>query len=149
MKPIEPHLFSRRRVRVAILKLIALIALALLLWCGVLWRWHPTAETFAPLPDMDADNPLAAFTPPTAPADVAALRRDAEAALLRPVLSITDKSRRAPSGDARDYVSLSIYWWPNPVTHLPYIHHDGRRNPEVDDFDAPQLKRSQTVTLPP
>ncbi|UTA48654.1 alginate lyase family protein [Simiduia sp. 21SJ11W-1] len=34
-----------------------------------------------------------------------------------------------------DYVSLAPYWWPNPDTAdgLPWVKHDGRRNPWVDD----------------
>jgi hypothetical protein len=36
-------------------------------------------------------------------------------------------------------VSLSIYWWPNAFTHLPYLPRDGRRNPEAKDYDAPRL----------
>src|SRR5205809_371174 len=53
----------------------------------------------------------------------------------------------APSGaDRHDYVSLSIYWWPNPDTAsgLPYVLHDGRRNPEADDetqYDERRLAR--------
>ncbi|MBI5396646.1 MAG: alginate lyase family protein [Verrucomicrobia bacterium] len=54
---------------------------------------------------------------------------------------MADKTERAPSNDPRDYVSLSIYWWPNPLTRLPYLHRDGRRNPEADRYDAPKLRR--------
>ncbi len=56
---------------------------------------------------------------------------------------ITAKQRLPPSGDARDYQSLSIYWWPNPDTDdgLPYVQRDGRRNPEIRDYDLPRINR--------
>ena len=44
--------------------------------------------------------------------------------------------------DARYYVSIGIYWWPdekNPGG--PYIRKDGRINPETNDYDAPKLGR--------
>ena len=75
----------------------------------------------------------------------AALIRAAEEAMGVPVRPITEgKSggvRTAPSGDPRDYVSLSPYWWPNPDTDdgLPYIRHDGKVNPERYDYDTPKL----------
>jgi hypothetical protein len=42
-------------------------------------------------------------------------------------------------------VSLSIYWWPNSLTRLPYLPRDGRRNPEADDYDAPALHSLATT----
>ena len=62
------------------------------------------------------------------------------------IVAITEKSALSPRGDARDYVSLSIYWWPNPITCLPYLPRDGVRNPEAGKYDAPKL-RQMTGTI--
>lgn len=81
------------------------------------------------------------------------LIKDADRALKREPYSVTDKSRAGPSGDLRDYVSLSTYWWPNPDTpdELPYVHKDGEANPERngDEFDRrrSQLMTNDVVTL--
>jgi hypothetical protein len=61
---------------------------------------------------------------------------------------VTAKHVPPPSGDVHDYVSLSIYWWPDPASAggTPYIQRDGVRNPEADDtsrYDA--NPRSRTV----
>lgn len=41
-----------------------------------------------------------------------------------------------PSNDARDYISLSRYWWPDTTKKdgLPYVRHDGKVNPEIDSY---------------
>jgi hypothetical protein len=75
---------------------------------------------------------------------VAALRELGDQALGRGGYAVTRKSVPPPSGDLHDYVSLSIYWWPDPASPagLPYVLHDGRRNPEADDpsrYDANAL----------
>ncbi len=46
--------------------------------------------------------------------------------------SVMKKEITPPSGDKHDYLSLSIYSWPNPKTKdgLPYITKDGQVNPE-------------------
>jgi len=36
-------------------------------------------------------------------------------------------------------MSLSIYWWPNPITRIPYIPRDGYVNPEINKYDHPKL----------
>lgn len=48
-------------------------------------------------------------------------------------LSVTAKKKLPPSRDARDYMTLSPYWWPDTTQAdgLPYIRKDGERNPEV------------------
>lgn len=53
-------------------------------------------------------------------------------------LTVTAKKVLPPSGDSRDYMSLSPYWWPDPEKPdgLPYIRRDGERNPEV--YDCPE-----------
>ena len=72
---------------------------------------------------------------------------DADAALTKPLYTVTDKERAGPSGDKRDYVSLSRYWWPDPNKDggLPYVRKDGRSNPEINgvNFDR---RRSQHMT---
>lgn len=64
-------------------------------------------------------------------------------------LTVTAKKQLPPSGDRRDYLSLSPYWWPDPSKPdgLPYIRRDGERNPEV--YDCPEREngdRLGTVT---
>lgn len=50
-----------------------------------------------------------------------------------PPLSVTAKKQVPPSGDKRDYYSLSTYWWPDSSQKdgLPYIRKDGLVNPEI------------------
>jgi len=66
------------------------------------------------------------------------LRELAEKDLAGGPYAVTDKKFPAPSGDPHDYVSLAPYFWPNPDTPdgLPYVRHDGRRNPEIRQYDA-------------
>src|SRR5262245_21212541 len=66
-------------------------------------------------------------------AALAALERDAKAALATKPLSVVQKSTTPPSGDKHDYLSQAPYFWPNPETSngLPYIRRDGERNPEI------------------
>jgi hypothetical protein len=75
---------------------------------------------------------------------LAALRARADQALIGGPYSVTAKTAAPPSGDVHDYVSLSIYWWPDPAaaSGLPYVPRDGVRNPEADDttrYDANPL----------
>jgi hypothetical protein len=84
---------------------------------------------------------------PSLQAQLATLRQRADAALARPRLTVTAKQVPPPSGDVHDYVSLSIYWWPDPAgaAGTPYIQRDGVRNPEADDtarYDANPLSRT-------
>jgi hypothetical protein len=64
----------------------------------------------------------------------AALERDAKTALNARPLSVMNKATTPPSGDKHDYMSQAPYFWPNPATSngLPYIRHDGERNPEIN-----------------
>jgi hypothetical protein len=70
-----------------------------------------------------------------------------------PVSVVHPKPIPAPSGDAHDYVSLSIYSWPDPTKKdgLPYVTRDGVRNPEAKKYDADLLattsKNAQTLAL--
>ncbi len=72
-------------------------------------------------------------------ARVEKLKESAEQALKGGPYSVTYKKATPPSGDKHDYMTIGIYWWPNPDTKdkLPYIRKDGKVNPEVnnDTFD--------------
>lgn len=50
--------------------------------------------------------------------------------------SVATKKKLPPTMDARDYMTLSPYWWPDTTKAdgLPYIRRDGERNPEVYDY---------------
>jgi len=76
---------------------------------------------------------------------LAALLEKAEEALDAGPFSVTNKTTTPPSGDKHDYMSLGIYWWPDPKKKdgRPYIRRDGERNPESrnDAFDSPRLGR--------
>jgi hypothetical protein len=69
------------------------------------------------------------------------LLRDAEKALDVDPVSVTEKDKTPPSGDKRDYMSLSRYWWPDPTKPdgLPYIRRDGETNPEAEEYQDPRL----------
>lgn len=72
-----------------------------------------------------------------------ALLKTADAALLHPAYSVTQKKLLPASGNKHDYYSFGPYWWPNPDTkdHLPYVRDDGRINPssKTDDTDSERL----------
>lgn len=76
-------------------------------------------------------------------AGFARLLDDADQALESPLFFITDKLHVPPSGDKRDYFSLSIYFWPNENAPdgMPYVARDGLVNPEVEDYDRPRFVR--------
>jgi hypothetical protein len=62
---------------------------------------------------------------------LAELERDARTALTVGPFSVVDKTNLPPSGDKHDYMSIGPYFWPNPASSngLPYLRHDGKRNP--------------------
>src|SRR5215467_7190415 len=64
----------------------------------------------------------------------AAIREAADRAVPEGPFSVMDKQIAPPSGDKHDYMSMGTYWWPNPKTAngLPYVRHDGERNPEIE-----------------
>jgi hypothetical protein len=84
-------------------------------------------------------------------AALARLVNEAERALTHEPCSVVDDPLTAPSGNRRDYTSLATYWWPNPDTNdgLPYVRHDGDRNPETlaGDFVALKQTCDDVVTL--
>lgn len=69
----------------------------------------------------------------------ATILAEADEAMQEGPFSVTFKTGTPPSGDVRDYMSIGIFWWPNPDTEdgLPYVRRDGHRNPESrdDTFD--------------
>lgn len=61
---------------------------------------------------------------------------------MKPV-SVMDKQMVPPSGDKRDYASLSPYWWPDPTKPdgVPYVRRDGEFNPERANYDLEPMDR--------
>lgn len=66
----------------------------------------------------------------------------AEEALTSGPFSVTDKRPVPPSGDKRDYFSLSVYFWPDESSPdgLPYVPRDGMPNPEISEYDRPRFE---------
>lgn len=58
------------------------------------------------------------------------VREEADDCLRRGPYSVTDNDAAPPSGDKHDYISYSVYWWPDPTKPdgLPYIRRDGYTN---------------------
>jgi len=76
------------------------------------------------------------------------LKSDADELLEVEPFSVMQKTMVPPSKNMHDYYSLGRYWWPNPDTEdgLPYVRHDGKTNPEYDNYDAvPKSKMSNAV----
>src|SRR3989442_3996988 len=74
------------------------------------------------------------------------LRRAADMAMKAPPVSVPEKTVAPPSGDPHDYMSLSIYWWPDSSKHdgLPYVQRDGQVNREATDqsrYDGAKIVR--------
>jgi Alginate lyase len=88
----------------------------------------------------DAKKKFAAGDPQAA-AVVKTLRDRAEKMLADGPFTVTQKKHPLSGVDVHDYVSLAPYFWPNPDTAngLPYVRHDGQRNPEIHDYDAKPL----------
>lgn len=62
--------------------------------------------------------------------------------------SVTEKKHLAPSKNPHDYMSCSIYHWPNPdtVDGLPYVERDGVDNPEAIHGDKESLRTLTYIT---
>ena len=77
---------------------------------------------------------------------VDSLKKMAGRAMMQGSFSVMQKKMMPPSGDKHDYYSLGPYWWPNPDTPdgLPYVRHDGIRNPEYADYDRRALGEMAT-----
>jgi Alginate lyase len=77
-----------------------------------------------------------------APESLAALRRDRKHAMrVDPFSVVSKKPILAPSGDPHDFVSIPTYFWPDPEAPdgLPWVFVDGKKNPQVKEFDSPRL----------
>ena len=61
--------------------------------------------------------------------------------------TVIDKELRSPSGDQRDYLSISRYWWPDESKEngLPWVRKDGETNPDTQT-DAVDRKRLGRMT---
>jgi hypothetical protein len=70
------------------------------------------------------------------------LRSEAELAVVCGPWSVVDKKLAPPSGDKHDYMSVGVYWWPNPDTPdgLPYVRRDGHINPDYFASDGGGLR---------
>jgi len=75
------------------------------------------------------------------------LTAEADKALEAGPFTVTQKKHPLPDGDPHDYVSLAPYFWPNPKTPdgLPYVRHDGKRNPEIKEYDDVPLGRMNSA----
>ncbi len=128
------------------------LLLSTLLWFFLTAGCNPT-ETVSkdPLPDIPLYNRTnmeharelsgRGVKPFTTAVD--SLKKMADRAMMLGPFSVMQKKMTPPSGDKHDYYSLGIYWWPNPDTPdgLPYVRHDGIRNPEYRDYDSPALSQ--------
>lgn len=104
-------------------------------WAGFIL---PAAILLAPLPAADETRSLLqdADTVSSAILEPAATK-----ALRTPLVTIVDKAKPSPSGDAHDYISYARYWWPDPTKPdgLPFIRKDGHHN--VEQVDAGDRKK--------
>ena len=68
-------------------------------------------------------------------------------------LSVTQKTRLVPGGNAHDYASTAPYFWPDPASSdgLPYLRRDGEVNPEsrtaASDYERAQRMSDTVGTL--
>lgn len=89
----------------------------------------PAAFLLAPL--QAADETRSLLREPDSGSSVI-LEQAAVKALRTPLVTIVDKAKPSPTGDAHDYVSYARYWWPDPAKPggLPFIRKDGHHNVE-------------------
>lgn len=94
------------------------------------------AQTIFPADRLERVKAAYEAGDPQAVAAVEALLPQAEEYLAQEPVDVTAKRKLPPSGDPRDYMTLSPYWWPDPdrPDGLPYVRRDGERNPEVYDY---------------
>lgn len=64
----------------------------------------------------------------------AAIVKQAEDRLARPLVTVMGKQLTPPSGDRHDYYAPAPYHWPNPrsADGLPYVLRDGQVNPDAN-----------------
>ena len=92
------------------------------------------AQQTAPPATLEMNGAFLAAVKAHPPAVIVhAVKVNADWAMTEGPYSVMDKQETPPSGSKHDYMSLGIYWWPNPATKngLPYVRHDGHVNPEV------------------
>jgi hypothetical protein len=84
------------------------------------------AKALARIRAADANDPLRQRV-------IRAATTAADRAMPEGPFSVMQKAVTPPSGDKHDYMSQAPYWWPDPSkpNGLPYIRHDGKRNPEL------------------
>lgn len=75
------------------------------------------------------------------------LAKQADIALERRPTSVTQKTVVSPSGNPNDYVSIGIYWWPDPTKEdgLPWIRRDGEVNPMTREGGASDSGRIEDL----
>jgi hypothetical protein len=127
--------------------------------CGVAaprWNSEHNPEVFLMNgQDLARTKTAIAHKDPKLISALAHLLKQAESALNDGPFTVMNKTVTPPSGDKHDYMSLGIYWWPNPQTKdgLPYIRRDGQRNPlsESDGSDSARMGKMiravDTLTL--
>ncbi len=66
----------------------------------------------------------------------------ADKLIQKKIHTIIEKEEIPPSGSKHDYLSMGIYWWPDPQKKdgLPYIRKDGERNPEINKITDDRYK---------
>jgi hypothetical protein len=59
-----------------------------------------------------------------------------EVLAVKELYTVMEKKQIPPSGDMHDYMTIAIYFWPDPKKPdgLPYIRRDGEINPETKDY---------------
>jgi hypothetical protein len=72
---------------------------------------------------------------------LADLKASADADLKDGPFTIVNKKQLLPNVDPHDYVSLAPYFWADPNTPdgLPFVRHDGERNPLIYGYDIKPL----------
>lgn len=115
---------------------ICMMKRTLVLTVCVLLTGAAAAQTIFPAERLERVKQAYAAGDAKAAAAVAALQELAGEYLDRGPVYVTEKRKLPPSGDRRDYMTLSPYWWPDPAKPdgLPYVRRDGERNPEVYDY---------------
>jgi hypothetical protein len=78
-----------------------------------------------------------ATTPDIMKSSVNKIIKSANAALKIQPLSVTQKKILPEGADSHEYISMAIYYWPDPTkaNGKPYINKDGQVNPEKNDTD--------------
>lgn len=100
-------------------------------------------RTFLLAPDIMARLKASKTSDPTVKAAYDVLIAKAEAAMKRPLYTVTDKLVIPVSGDRHDYLSTVPNWWPDPAKpNGPYIRKD-EVNPDRlgDKFDIGDLDK--------